>query len=164
MVLPKRTPEGNAVIFMKPLGPNMINHKVETLYKSLYMACMLDVYQKGPANGHIIVYDIQHFPECYVPKMQYGVFKKIFYYDYEIIPIMQIKAMHIYNRNPRMDEVIAVYQSAALKSLLPLIIAHKSLDDLMKYVPKECLPQDCGGLLEPVAVLQGENYMLIVLF
>ena len=125
------------------------------------MACLLDVYQKGPANGHIIVYDIQHFPECFIPKMEYSFFKKFFYYDYEVIPIMQVKEMHIYNTNPRMDEIVAVFEATALKPLLPLIIVHESLDDLMKYVPKEYLPQDCGGLLEPVGTLHGEIVCIV---
>mgnify|MGYP005984542503 CR=1 FL=1 len=162
MTLPKRTPEGYTVIFVKALNENMINYKLETFMKYINMVCMLDVYQNGPPNGHVLIHDIEPFPECYVPKMEYKTFKKYYYYDYEVIPTMHTKALHTINTNPRMDEIIGVMEAASLKSLLPFVITHKSIDDLMKYVPKECLPEDYGGLLEPAAVLHGKNCVVIL--
>ncbi|XP_063904988.1 uncharacterized protein LOC135124057 [Zophobas morio] len=157
MTLPKRTPEGYTIIFVQPLNDNMTNYKVELFMKYVHSVCMLDVYQNGPPNGHIMVHDLKHFPESFVSKMEYGLFKKFFYYDYEVLPTIQIKGLHFFNSNPKSDEIFAVFESAALKALLPLVKAHKSFDDLLKVVPKECLPKDCGGLLEPAAVLHENN-------
>ncbi|KAJ3648367.1 hypothetical protein Zmor_020177 [Zophobas morio] len=148
MTLPKRTPEGSTIIFMKALNDKMVNYKLETFFKYVHLVCMLDVYQNGPPNGHIIVQDIQPFPASFVPKMEYGPFKKFFYYDYEVLPTIQIKGMHFFNSNPKKDDIVGVLESAALKSLLPLVLPHESVDDLVKHVPKECLPQDYGGLLD----------------
>ncbi|KAJ3648369.1 hypothetical protein Zmor_020179 [Zophobas morio] len=121
------------------------------------MVSMLEVYQNGPPNGHVIVQDIQPFPASYVPKLEFGLFKKFFYYHHEFVPTMQVKGLHLVNTNPKMDEIMAVLESASLKSLLPLLLAHKSIDGLVKYVPRECLPQDYGGLLEPSSVLHEKS-------
>ena len=156
MTLPKRTPEGYTIFFMKALSENMINYPLETFFKYAHMVSMLEVYQNGPPNGHVIVQDIQPFPASYVPKLEFGLFKKFFYYHHEFVPTMQVKGLHLVNTNPKMDEIMAVLESASLKSLLPLLLAHKSIDGLVKYVPRECLPQDYGGLLEPSSVLHCE--------
>ena len=158
MVLPKRTPEGNAILFLKPLNENMINFNLESFIKYVHMVCMLDVYLNGPPNGHVSVYDIEHFPQCFIPEMDYGTLKNFFYYIEEAVPTMLVKEIHFYNTNPNRDEIVGIYESVVPKSLLRMVFTHESLDDLRKYVPKECLPEECGGLLEPAAVLHGENY------
>ncbi|XP_044261175.1 alpha-tocopherol transfer protein-like [Tribolium madens] len=150
--LPKKTPEGNTIIFMKLMDLNPENYNFSVQVKYFDMVCMLSLHQEGTSNGHIIVIDMKELVFGHITKLGPLEIKKFLYYLQEAMPL-RLKGLHYFNTVPFMDKILALMKPFMKKELLNMLYLHNTVDDLAKFVPKECLPQEYGGSVEPTHVI-----------
>ncbi|CAH1382203.1 unnamed protein product [Tenebrio molitor] len=151
-VLPRKTPEGYSVILMKLMDPNPDVYNFAVQLKYFDMACMLYLHQHGPSNGHLILLDMKEVVFGHVTKLGPLNMKKFLYYLQEAMPL-RLKGLHYFNIVPFMDKILALMKPFMKKELMDMLYLHNGVDDLVKYVPLECLPQDYGGSVEATPIL-----------
>ncbi|KAJ3651820.1 hypothetical protein Zmor_017829 [Zophobas morio] len=152
-VLPGKTPENYAIIFMKFLENNSENYNFLEELKYADMVCMLHLYQEGLSNGFLLVADCEELSFGHLLKHNPILIKKFAYYLQEAMPIRLKKGMHFFNPPPFMDKLLALLKPFLKNELLNSLHVHNTLESLTKFVPLECLPKDYGGAEETVSVL-----------
>ncbi|EFA05290.2 Alpha-tocopherol transfer protein-like [Tribolium castaneum] len=150
--LPKKTPQGDTIIFMKLMDSNPDNYNFSVQLKHFDMVCMLGLHQEGVSNGHIIVLDMKEVVFGHLTKLGPLAMKKFLYYLQEAMPL-RLKGLHYFNIVPFMDKILALMRPFMKKELLDMLYLHNTVDDLVKFVPRECLPLDYGGSVESTHVI-----------
>jgi hypothetical protein len=155
---------------MKLMDPNPDVYNFAVQLKYFDMACMLYLHQHGPSNGHLILLDMKEVVFGHVTKLGPLNMKKFLYYLQEAMPL-RLKGLHYFNIVPFMDKILALMKPFMKKELMDMVglphvhslptyflfqlYLHNGVDDLVKYVPLECLPQDYGGSVEATPILHG---------
>ncbi|XP_063917250.1 clavesin-1-like [Zophobas morio] len=71
---------------------------------------------------------------------------------------VKIKGVHVMNALPLTDKIKALLKPFLNNELYNSIYYHSSNSDtLYKFVPKECLPEDFGGELPSIKILNEES-------
>ncbi|RZC37681.1 uncharacterized protein BDFB_004462 [Asbolus verrucosus] len=151
-ILPKLTPEGYSVIFMKLMDSNPDHYNFAVQLKYFDMTCMMHLHQEGTSKGHLIVIDMKGVMFGHVTKLGPLNMKKFLYYLQEAMPL-RLKGMHYFNIVPFMDKILALMRPFMKKELMDMLYLHNTVEDLLKFVPRECLPQDYGGEAEATPIL-----------
>lgn len=56
-----------------------------------------------------------------------------------------------------MDKILALMRPFMKKELMDVLQLHGNLDSFDKYVPRDMLPNECGGKAGPLKELQGKT-------
>ncbi|KAJ3651834.1 hypothetical protein Zmor_017842 [Zophobas morio] len=151
--LPKKTPEGYTIMFIKIIDVTPSSLNTEAQLKMFDMTCMLHLHQYGTSDGYVVVFDMEGTSFGHLFHISPLALKKFLHYVQEGIPA-RLKRLHYVNIVPFMDKVLALIKPFVKKELYDTIYLHNTIDDLTKYVPLECLPKDYGGSAETVSDLQ----------
>ncbi|CAH1367256.1 hypothetical protein MTP99_008508 [Tenebrio molitor] len=155
-LLPKKTPEGDVVLFMKLLDRrsekyiNLEHIKVATMLMSLYF------HQHGPANGMIAVFDMEGATLGHLARISLSGSKQLLYFVQEAL-MTRIKSIHHINIVPMTEPMVALIRPFLKKEIYKMLKFHHSYDSFYESIPKECLPKEYGGDLPALATLHEEN-------
>ncbi|XP_063932711.1 uncharacterized protein LOC135144613 [Zophobas morio] len=119
------------------------------------MACMLQLYQEGTSTGHVIVADLKGVVFTHLTKVILAgpiVLKNFLQYLQEGMSI-RLKGLHFINIAPFMDKILALVKPLKKMELLDVLYLHNTLDELVKFIPLECLPANYGGFTEDTSKL-----------
>ncbi|KAJ3618120.1 hypothetical protein MTP99_006148 [Tenebrio molitor] len=150
--LPKKTPEGYTLIFIKLADTNPNNFDFAVQLRYFDMVCTTQLYQEGTSEGHVVVADMKGTVFGHLTKAGPIIVKKFLFYLQEAMPV-RLKGLHFFNIVPFMDKVLALIRPFLKMELMDMLHLHNGVEDLAKYVPLECLPQEYGGTVEAVPVL-----------
>ncbi|KAJ3651830.1 hypothetical protein Zmor_017838 [Zophobas morio] len=150
--LPKTTPEGYTVYLFKLINKNPSNFNLENIYRYFDMMVMLERYQNGVSNGHVILLDCTGWSLGHTARVNPLVLKNFFYYLQEAMPV-RLKGLHFYNLGSFIDAIMALIKPLLKKETAEKIHIHDSLDSVTNFVCLECLPEDYGGSVESTTVL-----------
>ncbi|KAJ3649805.1 hypothetical protein Zmor_021525 [Zophobas morio] len=153
--LPKKTPESYTIIFLKLINIDVDNFNFIEQIKYLHMACMLQLYQEGTSTGHVFVADLKGVVFTHLTKVILAgpiVLKNFLQYLQEGMSI-RLKGLHFINIAPFMDKILALVKPLKKMELLDVLYLHNTLDELVKFIPLECLPANYGGFTEDTSKL-----------
>ncbi|KAJ3648374.1 hypothetical protein Zmor_020184 [Zophobas morio] len=163
--LSKTTPEDYTIIFGKITSANPSEFNISLGTKYLDMVTMSTIYQKPPSKGYLFVVDLTEFTLEVLANMDLVVLKKTLFYMQKCL-LLNWKGIHFFNNAPIGNRFLGMLKPF-LDEFQNIIHLHDSVDDLIKYVPRDCLPENYGGLEDSVSVLQekiktklGENVAL----
>ncbi|KAJ3618113.1 hypothetical protein MTP99_006144 [Tenebrio molitor] len=156
-VLPKKTPEGYAVIWMKLRDPAPEHYRCVNQINLLDLIMMLNLHQKGTCNGVLALFDMKGLSFGHLTRFNLVAIKKHLFYVQEATPV-RIKGLHYINVVPFADTLIGMAKPFMKKELVDMLNFHdESMETLYKYVPKEIMPKDYGGEGPSLATLHEEN-------
>ncbi|KAJ3664255.1 hypothetical protein Zmor_008438 [Zophobas morio] len=156
-ILPKTTPEGYAILMTKLLDETVSNFYSVNHLSLVNMVCTLSVHQKGFANGAIAVFDMQGFSFRHLFKTNISALRHSLRHIQKGAPV-RIKGIHVMNAIPLTDKIIALLKPFLNSELYNMIHCHSSNSDtLYKYVPKACLPEEYGGELPSIKILNEDS-------
>ncbi|KAJ3618118.1 hypothetical protein MTP99_006148 [Tenebrio molitor] len=150
--LPKKTPEGYTIFFVKLVDTNPNKFFLADALKCLDMICLLHLHQEGTSPGHVIIYDMTGAIFSHLARLGPLTIKKFLYYLQEAMPL-RLKGLHFFNIVPFMDKIFALMRPFMKKELMNKFHMHNSVDDLLNFIPRDCLPSDYGGTSDSASVL-----------
>ncbi|KAH0809907.1 hypothetical protein GEV33_012882 [Tenebrio molitor] len=133
--LPKKTPEGYTIFFTKLVDTNPNNYNLADSLKCFDMTCLLHLHQEGTSPGHVIIYDLQGVVFGHLARLGPLTIKKFLYYLQEL------------------DKLFALMRPFMKKELMKKFYMHNSVEDLLQFIPRDCLPSDYGGTSDSASVL-----------
>jgi hypothetical protein len=151
--LPKKTPEGYTIFFMKIMDNNPNKFILADILKCLDMTCLLHLHQKGTSSGHVIIFDMTGAVLGHMARLGPLTIKKFLYYLQEAMPV-RLKGLHFFNIVPFMDKIFALMRPFMKKELMSKFYMHNSVNDLVNFIPRDCLPSDYSGTSDSASVLQ----------
>jgi hypothetical protein len=151
--LPKKTPEGYTIFFMKIMDTNPNKFILADILKCLDMTCLLHLHQKGTSSGHVIIFDMTGAVLGHMARLGPLTIKKFLYYLQEAMPV-RLKGLHFFNIVPFMDKIFALMRPFMKKELMSKFYMHNSVNDLVNFIPRDCLPSDYRGTSDSASVLQ----------
>jgi hypothetical protein len=151
--LPKKTPEGYTIFFMKIMDTNPNKFILADILKCLDMTCLLHLHQKGTSSGHVIIFDMAGAVLGHMARLGPLTIKKFLYYLQEAMPV-RLKGLHFFNIVPFMDKIFALMRPFMKKELMSKFYMHNSVNDLVNFIPRDCLPSDYRGTSDSASVLQ----------
>ena len=119
-VLPKLTPDGYSIIFMKLMDSNPDNYNFAMQLKYFDMVCMQYLHQQGTSKGHLIVLDMKGVVFGHLTKLGPLTMKKFLYYLQEAMPL-RLKGLHYFNIVPFMDKILALMKPFMKKELMDMV-------------------------------------------
>ncbi|XP_063929746.1 alpha-tocopherol transfer protein-like [Zophobas morio] len=150
--LPKETPDGSTIFFVKLTDTTPDKYIFVDQCRYFDMISMLHLYQKGTSKGHLIVFDMKGISFPHLAKLGPITMKKLLFYLQDALPV-RLKGLHFVNIVPFMDKILALMRPFMKKELMDVLFLHTTVDELFKYVPQDCLPQEYGGSVEAVPIL-----------
>ncbi|KAJ3618117.1 hypothetical protein MTP99_006148 [Tenebrio molitor] len=151
--LPKKTPEGYTIFFMKLVDTSPNKFIFADVLKCLDMTCLLHLHQQGTSSGHVIVIDMAGVVLGHMARLGPLTIKKFLYYLQEAMPV-RLKGLHFFNIVPFMDKIFALMRPFMKKELMSKFYMHNSVNDLVNFIPRDCLPSDYRGTSDSASVLQ----------
>jgi hypothetical protein len=151
--LPKKTPEGYTIFFMEIMDTNPNKFILADILKCLDMTCLLHLHQKGTSSGHVIIFDMTGAVLGHMARLGPLTIKKFLYYLQEAMPV-RLKGLHFFNIVPFMDKIFALMRPFMKKELMSKFYMHNSVNDLVNFIPRDCLPSDYRGTSDSASVLQ----------
>ncbi|KAF5296041.1 hypothetical protein FQA39_LY12663 [Lamprigera yunnana] len=152
-LLPKLTPEGYHVVFSK-LSPDSSNYVFSQHVKVLLMSLAAFFERQGPSEGLVIVQDFKEFTFGHLVKAPILEVKKLMMYLQEALPV-RLKAIYIINIGGVIDSAMAIVKPFLKKELAQsFFFFDRNYEKMFDKVPRECLPEDYGGKMEPIKVLR----------
>nr|CAH7748959.1 unnamed protein product [Callosobruchus chinensis] len=159
-ILPKQTPSGDTVIFIKMMDSNPDNFNFAIQVRCFDMITLCHLHREGPTNGITIVLDMQGVVFGHFLKLSVVVMKKLLYYLQDGMPI-RLKSLQYFNIPPFMDKILALMKPFMKKELYDAIQIHTTMESLYAQVPRDVLPQDYGGSSESLKSLHDKFLKLM---
>ncbi|KAG5875459.1 hypothetical protein JTB14_008737 [Gonioctena quinquepunctata] len=160
MPLPKQTPDGDLVLFVKMMDLDPKNYIYAAQIKCFDMITLFHLHKYGPANGIVIVFDMKGFTLGHFLKVNVVYMKTFLFYLQEGMPI-KFKSIHFINIVPFMDRILAMMRPFMKKQVADAFIMHTQLDTLFERIPKEIFPEEYGGACESTKLLH-ERYKSLI--
>ncbi|CRK97572.1 CLUMA_CG010958, isoform A [Clunio marinus] len=154
---PKLTSE-NYRIFMTRIDPDPTHFDYLQSIRSalmLYDACDVmydDEENKTIASGYIFIVDAKgmSFQHSMKAMKHFSTARLYTRYVQEAVPFV-IKKMHVFNSSWVLDRMFKLFRPFIKKEIYEMINFHTEGPHLMtNYLPKEFLPSDYGGDLQPI--------------
>ncbi|CAH1982463.1 unnamed protein product [Acanthoscelides obtectus] len=159
-ILPKRTPNGDTVIFFKLMDNNPDNFNFALQIRCFDMITLSHHHREGPQNGITILFDMQGIVFGHFLKLSVVIMKKLLYYLQEGMPI-RLKSLQYFNIPSFMDKILALMKPFMKKELYDSIQIHTTMESLYAQVPKDILPQEYGGSCESLKNLHDKFLKLM---
>ncbi|XP_017768456.1 PREDICTED: alpha-tocopherol transfer protein-like [Nicrophorus vespilloides] len=142
--LPKRTPEGYKIVYAKIMDPDPDRYTFPMQIKFFDMVSMLMLNRDGTSEGQVVVHDLDGITFSHVAKMNFVQLRKFFFYLQESMPV-RIRGMHFINLGTVVEKIMSLIKPFMRKDLVKILYTHADVEGLLKYIPKECLPNNLGG-------------------
>ncbi|KAF5307396.1 hypothetical protein FQR65_LT06910 [Abscondita terminalis] len=152
--LPKRSPEGYRILLCKLVNLNANVYQFNNHAKLFDMCVMQSYHENGPAEGLIVIIDMQAFTVSHLMKVHALQMKKVLMYLQEALPV-RLKALCYLHTGSVMDGLMAIMKPFLKPSLTEVFHFFTNPEEMFKLIPKECLPSDYGGGLDSIKTLHG---------
>lgn len=119
--LPKKTPEGYTLIFIKLADTNPNNFDFAVQLRYFDMVCTTQLYQEGTSEGHVVVADMKGTVFGHLTKAGPIIVKKFLFYLQEAMPV-RLKGLHFFNIVPFMDKVLALIRPFLKMELMDMVL------------------------------------------
>ncbi|KAJ3664252.1 hypothetical protein Zmor_008435 [Zophobas morio] len=156
-ILPKTTPEGYIILVNKVLDERVNNFNCGNFVNLINMVATLYIHQNSFLNGVIVLFDMNGVSFGHLLKLSIRILRHALRHLQKSAPF-RIMGIHVMNALPLTNKIIALLKPFLSNELYNSIYCHPSNSDtLYKFVPKECLPEDFGGELPSIKVLNEKS-------
>lgn len=158
-VFPKRTVDGCAIVFHRLRDTNFRRYHMETAMKLLFMTLDAAIYDHPP-TGLVMLFDMKGVGLLHLTRVRLRAVQVFCQYLQEALPV-KLTVIHVLNTVNFLERVLNILRPFVKAELLEQMNFHSTqlgMDEFhAKYIPRECLPVDYGGELEPLEVLARHN-------
>ncbi|XP_063709295.1 uncharacterized protein LOC134837834 [Culicoides brevitarsis] len=163
-ILPKRTPENNAIVHMSLLDPSNFSFKNYLKISNYGGEFEFMSNENGFADGIVVLVDLKGGTLAHLASLNLFELKKFVFYLTETYPVKLYGAHLINGAFPMLiDKILALVKPMLRNDLANLLFVHNSVESLAKHIPLECLPNDYeGGQLKSIKELS-QDYRKYVL-
>ncbi|KAK9884162.1 hypothetical protein WA026_005113 [Henosepilachna vigintioctopunctata] len=116
-VLPKKTPEGDSVVFFHFMDNNPDYFHYPEAIKLFDMVVMLDIMKNGTQDGLRCCFDVKNFSFGHLTRMGIIPLKKFLYYLQEGMPV-RLKGLHFLNSTSVMDKLLQMMKPFLKKEIM----------------------------------------------
>ncbi|KAK9746752.1 CRAL/TRIO domain [Popillia japonica] len=154
-LLPMRglTPEGYRVFVVKIFDPD--NFDILEMTRTLALCLDYRIHQDGMVAGEIGIFDMNgmrphHYAKMFTPtffkfaKFGTPTFFKFAKFGLLNLPFL-VKHVLIINCHPVLEKGFAALRAILPKKIGDRFVALSNPNDLAKYIPPDCLPEELGG-------------------
>ncbi|KAL0267299.1 UNVERIFIED_CONTAM: hypothetical protein PYX00_009611 [Menopon gallinae] len=150
--LPGLTPEGRRVSVMRGVDKDIPTPNVAEMMKIVFMLGDIRLLEEtvGVA-GDVYIFDASVATPTHFAKFTPTLIKKFLVCAQEAYPV-KLKEVHVVNVSPLVDTIVNFVKPFIKEKIRNRIFIHTDgFESLYKYVPKEMLPEEFGGLAGPIA-------------
>ncbi|KAL1501265.1 hypothetical protein ABEB36_006620 [Hypothenemus hampei] len=151
-ILPEKTKEGYVVVLTKLMNTNTEVYNPQIDFKITDMHILRHIHVEGPGNGFVLIIDMKGGVFGHMTKLNLSETKKNMVYLQSALPI-RLMYVHFINVVPFMDKLLAVLKPFINKEMFSKLMVHTNNNNLYKYVPLECMPEDYGGKAPSIDIL-----------
>lgn len=156
--MPRKTKDGNVIIYICLLDTDYKHFNLDEFFKAFFMSLEAEVYHE-PIKGIILIINMEGGGWMHFTKLKFGTMKDSIIYLQDGIPV-EIKEIHTLNTLGFVDKVLTILGPFLSKSFLNKTKFHRKgmswKEFHEKYVPKEYLPLELGGLVPSTRQLHEE--------
>lgn len=150
--LPGLTPDGRRVTVARALDHNVDAYHLNYALKlALMIGDIRLLEEKEGVAGDVYVLDASVVSAAHLTKVSPTLIKKFLICVQEAFPV-KLKEVHIVNPSPLIDAVISFVKPFLKEKIRKRIHTHTDLNELHKYIPKEMLPDEFGGIAGPIEI------------
>ncbi|KRT82934.1 CRAL-TRIO domain containing protein [Oryctes borbonicus] len=156
----KLTPEGYRVTMAKVFDTDAVDilamarglsmdcklfsHQLENNHISVQFLVEYRIHKGILVAGEIAVFDMQNLKPQHYAKLFTPTCLKFVKFCFLNYPFM-IKKVFVVNCHPILEKGVALCKTVLPKKLADRVITLSKANDIKKYIPLECVPQDFGG-------------------
>ncbi|CAH1397581.1 unnamed protein product [Nezara viridula] len=154
--LPQTTAQNEKIVYCGLLNPDPAVFKHLPAMKLFTMAVEASLITEGLFPGYIVILDASNISIRHVPLSTIPSIKKFLYFVQEGIPL-KITTVHVINVSPIVTRIYGIIKPFLKQELIQILQFHTDgLGSFHKLVPKELLPRELGGTLQPMEHYQNE--------
>lgn len=149
VTIPIRTDDNDVIIYFSLRDTSHSNFELLPIMKGSFM--LIDAQQHGnPPDSLTYLIDMKGFSPMHITKLRPDPLNKYFSYLGEGLPI-KLKAMHFLNSNYFLEKLLLLigpFLNPNVKKRLHMHPPGMPMEELIKFIPKKCLPKELEGDLE----------------
>jgi len=150
--LPKPTREGYKLLYSGLVDKDSSKFNLADTFKFIHMGVDTTLRKDGLQKGYVLVLNAKGLSFAHCPITELPSVRRFVQYIQEALP-MNIKGIHVINASLVSEKLYFLVRPFLKPSLLEVLYLYKAKDeDFFKKVPKELLPSDLGGSLEPLSL------------
>ncbi|XP_054276866.1 alpha-tocopherol transfer protein-like [Macrosteles quadrilineatus] len=148
--LPKLTPEGYRCFLYRLSDTNPDNFHYTDYVKTFFMVGDTRLRtEKELVAGEVPIFDMTGWSLRHLTRIPLPSLRKYMQYSQEAHPV-KLRQIHIINAVPILDKVLSFIRPFMKSEVAAMMHVHPvGSDSLYKFVPKEILPEEYGGLAGP---------------
>ncbi|XP_050525620.1 alpha-tocopherol transfer protein-like [Daktulosphaira vitifoliae] len=166
--LPGLTPDGRRVVIMNGIDIAQPNFSVADGMKVVLMIGDIRLKEEHTGvAGDVYIFDASvatpsNFANHFA-KFTPALIKKFLICVQEAYPV-KLKEVHVINVSPMVDTIINFVKPFLKEKIRNRIHVHSSMESLNKFVPKDMLPEEYGGLAGPMSEINKQWYEKLVTY
>ncbi|XP_055374812.1 alpha-tocopherol transfer protein-like [Condylostylus longicornis] len=149
LILPGVTPSGNKLLFYRLVDLNPENFAFTESIKMFFMFADLRFIVPDPngiSSGEVPIFDMAGFSLKHLTRVVMSSLRVYMKFTQEAHPV-RLKEIHVINCPSYLDKVLMIVKPFIKSEVFKLVKFHiPDSDTFYKYVPKEMLPNEYGGV------------------
>uniref|UniRef100_A0A2S2NPS6 Alpha-tocopherol transfer protein-like n=1 Tax=Schizaphis graminum TaxID=13262 RepID=A0A2S2NPS6_SCHGA len=147
--LPIRSPNDYQIIYHKlrifEANKYVFNDGVKLLIMAMDACFKVD----GTCPGYIFLFDMRGVRLGHLTRLSISSLRKFFTFIQEGLPV-RLKGIHVLNTQSIVDKIMMLLKPFMKKELLSMVhfYTERDVEKIYGAVPKQCLPEDYGGLAQ----------------
>ncbi|KAB0791362.1 hypothetical protein PPYR_03162 [Photinus pyralis] len=143
-ILPMESKKSYRLLYYKLMIPDSARFIATDLVKLMDMVVAMDVMEKGPYGGLILVCDLTDYDSASILKLRGTESRRFLKYLQEAVPV-RVKAIHYIIPGKHLELIITLVKPFLNRTLLGKLHFHDSYEALCKRISQVELPKEFGG-------------------